>query len=847
MSRSPRLLLSLFVVLLCGWTTEASAASFIIPDDEVLIDRAEAIVTGTVRGSVPRRGDRGGIETIYTLDVDEVLKGSAGAVVELREWGGVLDGEWMVASGSPRYSVGSRYLVFLLRAPTGSWTTLELALGQFRFVEVANQMFLTRELGTSYVLGMPGDAGRSAPEFLSRIRDRVSVASMSQQYSSTPTVEANDLDTRSAATKGVAQWSSGSSVNYTISGAAASGSTRGDDGEERIIIGDPNGDIPGSFSGSGTIATAFFGGSTLGFTDRVDLTYSDIVVQDGVGTATGVTQEEYATVLTHELGHTIGFRHSNQNKFSESGSACAAPLPCSGSAVMNSFIISGLNGVLQTWDRAGLSSNYGSAPDQNYLIVDQSSLRPWYRSQSNVVWRISGEGGACSGPKISSGPVANPSAIELGQTAQLVVSATSSVGSLQYQWYRGTSGNTGSPVPGGTANAISVKPTQTSSYWVRVSDSCGSVDSVSVQIFVIVCEPVITSQPKGKVIGPGETTTLAVTAANATSYSWYAGSSGDISRFVGGGSILSVSPSQTTSYWVRVGNSCGSVDSGSATVQVLQCPPPSIVKEPVDIDLQAGEKATLQVVADGEGELRYEWYRGLSGDTSSLIASETDVLVLENIGSDLDVWARVYGECGYRDTRTAHIRLVTICTAPAIAREPGDETIFSGARALLQVEATGTSLIYQWFYRPGATTLEVKGATGPTLTTEPLFSDRTYFVRVRNNCGGISSRDATVTVSSCTPPSILSVTPGQRLDLGSRAELDVVVDGTAPIEIEWFEGESGDLSHPIEGADDPVLAVGPLGGTVRYWVRVSNSCGSVQSETIELRVDSVRNRPTHRR
>ncbi|MBW3671655.1 MAG: hypothetical protein KY432_08290, partial [Acidobacteria bacterium] len=787
----------LILTVLFGSMSSASAATFIVPEDEVLIDRAEFIFTGTVLSSTPRRTSDGGIETVYGVAVDEVLKGEVEGFVELREWGGMLDGEWMVASGTPHYETGARYLLFVTRFRDDSLTTLELSLGQFRFREVAGQSLLVRNLGDSSILGDHGNASRIATQFLSRIRDRVATHGTSSAAAAGLVPQANDLDTKGAAGKGASQWNSGSTVSYLISSTPASGNTTGNDLEDRIIVDDPNAVIQGTFSGSGTIATAFFGGTTGGFTDRINLTYSDIVVQDGVSSATGVTQEEYATVLTHELGHTLGFRHSNQNKFSDSGSTCGAPLPCSNTAVMNSFILSGLNGVLQSWDKAGVTSNYGSSPNADYLIVDQGSLRPWYRTNASVIWRISG-GGSCSGPAITSGPVASPTAIVPGESAQLSVSATASQGSLQFQWYRGVSGNTGAPIPGGTVNTISVSPAQTTSYWVRITDSCGSTDSPAVQVTVALCEPVITSPPKGKVIGPGETTTLTVGATNANTYHWYQGQSGNTTRPAGTGSILTVAPSQTTSYWVRVGNSCGFVDSDPVTVQVLQCPPPLIVQQPADIDLQTAEKATLQVVASGTGELAYQWYRGASGDTSNPLPETSSVLVIDNVVADIDIWVRVSDECGFRDSRAARVRIVTVCNPPRIVTEPDDVTIWSGERALLQVGATGTSLIYQWSYRGGAVVIDVKGATGPTHETEILERDRDYFVRVRNNCGTVQSRDVKVEVTECTPPVIISRTPDQELSLGSTMDIEVVTAGTEPMDFQWYEGSAGDTSQPID-------------------------------------------------
>lgn len=46
-----------------------------------------------------------------------------------------------------------------------------------------------------------------------------------------------------------------------------------------------------------------------------------------------------------------------------------------------------------------------------------------------------------------------------------------------YQWYQGTSRNTDSAIADATSASVTVSPSETTSYWVRVSNGCGTVDS----------------------------------------------------------------------------------------------------------------------------------------------------------------------------------------------------------------------------------------------------------------------------------------------------------------------------------------------------------------------------------
>ncbi|TCO54984.1 ExeM/NucH family extracellular endonuclease [Actinocrispum wychmicini] len=105
--------------------------------------------------------------------------------------------------------------------------------------------------------------------------------------------------------------------------------------------------------------------------------------------------------------------------------------------------------------------------------------------------------------------------------------------------------------------------------------------------------PTITTQPQDSTINSGGTATLTV-AANGTaplSYQWYAG--GDTSNPVGTGDTFTTPAlTATATYWVRVSNAAGHVDSRTATVTVTSAPntPPTIGPNPVpDLALTIGD------------------------------------------------------------------------------------------------------------------------------------------------------------------------------------------------------------------------------------------------------------------
>ena len=77
------------------------AAVAIVRSDETMIRMAPAIVTGTVLQTYPRLNDRGDIETVTRILVDESIKGNVpvGDIVYVVQFGGVLNGRFQRASG----------------------------------------------------------------------------------------------------------------------------------------------------------------------------------------------------------------------------------------------------------------------------------------------------------------------------------------------------------------------------------------------------------------------------------------------------------------------------------------------------------------------------------------------------------------------------------------------------------------------------------------------------------------------------------------------------------------------------------------------------------------------------
>src|SRR2546423_4160795 len=112
----------------------AGAATFPVPEDRALVDASTAIVVATAAESRGRFAAGGWIETVTTLHVDEVIKGSLALdAIDVVELGGAVGNVGYAVAGAPRYDTGERVLLFLETNDRGEWVAKNMAVGKFAF------------------------------------------------------------------------------------------------------------------------------------------------------------------------------------------------------------------------------------------------------------------------------------------------------------------------------------------------------------------------------------------------------------------------------------------------------------------------------------------------------------------------------------------------------------------------------------------------------------------------------------------------------------------------------------------------------------------------------------------
>ena len=142
------------------------------------------------------------------------------------------------------------------------------------------------------------------------------------------------------------------------------------------------------------------------------------------------------------------------------------------------------------------------------------------------------------------------------------------------------------------------------------------------------------------------------------------------------GGLLSGMPTTSGDFTltVRVTDSASTTAQGTFALHVTGCTAPLITLQPRSAIISSGETATLSVIATGTAPLAYQWYLGLSGDTSNPVGANATTLTTPALTTTTSYWVRISNTCGYTDSATATLTTgaaVSSVWVPVASHTPG--------------------------------------------------------------------------------------------------------------------------------------------------------------------------------
>jgi phospholipase C len=345
----------------------------------------------------------------------------------------------------------------------------------------------------------------------------------------------------------------------------------------------------------------------------------------------------------------------------------------------------------------------------------------------------------------------------------------------------------------------------------------------SFQVFGAALAPTVTIAAKPASIPAGVSTTLTVTAKNATQVI-VTGTNGSRYTLKATGGKQKVTPDETTSYTATATVTGGKV-SAKATVKVTLLPKPKVTITAYPTEVRAGSSSILTVTAENATQVILA---GTNGAKVTLTATGGKHAVSPD--STTIFTATASGPGGAESAKTTVT--VTPNPAPTVAITAKPESIKAGSSSTLTVTAVHASTVTVTGSDGSKYALNSDGglkAVTPAATTT--------YTATASGPGGKASKAATVTVTPNPPPSVTIVANPTTITSGNSSTLTVAATNATQVTITGTDGSSYSLQP--DGGGQPVsptatttytaTAMGP-GGTVSEGTTVTvNPAASLQS------------------
>jgi gliding motility-associated-like protein len=419
-----------------------------------------------------------------------------------------------------------------------------------------------------------------------------------------------------------------------------------------------------------------------------------------------------------------------------------------------------------------------------------------------------------------------------GTTLSLSVVATAG---SSYQW-----NYNGQAIPNATSASYSKNNIQSSdagNYTVSVINSCGNTTSASA-IVVVNTPPIINVQPQAQNVCVGSPVTFQVSTSNnpiaTLSYQWFESGTTIAGATNSSYTIQSANANNAAyTYSVEISNSCGTINSNSASLVVNQLPTVSISSDKTTECINTG---TISFTSNVTGNnLSYAWYQGqaLVGTSSSLTLSNFNASAA---GSYSLV---VSNSCASIISNSINIATMA---PPTITSDIISSSINAcvGSNISLSLIANtnnGGTLSYNWI--GGTNNLNTTTINNSyTINNFTAQNEGTYHVLVSNSCGIVSSGYVNIALNSLTN-AITTQPISSNVCNGNSYTLSVGLSGNYNnLTYSWLHN-----NIPISNSNSATYTISNVNSNSagNYSVVISSACDQVTSSIATVSLYSTPN------
>lgn len=394
---------------------------------------------------------------------------------------------------------------------------------------------------------------------------------------------------------------------------------------------------------------------------------------------------------------------------------------------------------------------------------------------------------------------------------------------LTYEWFFEAM-----PVGGNSPEFVidPVNETHEGSFYCRVSNGHGSVESNIAQLLVVESAPIINSYSEAQNLCQGETLTLSSdVTAELASYTWFLDGFGQV-HFGNTYVNSTISAALSGNYYCVVQNVCGSESTGMIAVSISDLP--VLISQSESVEVCEGSDVTLTISATGSS-LQYKWL----ADNVEIPGETNSELFIESVEYPNNIFYTpiVYNSC---ESITGNNIAISVLSVPHITAQPISQGDCDGEEISLYATAfSNIDVSYQWFNESGPLSGEESSMLS-IITEEGLIE--TFYCIISNACASVSTDTAVIT--GFEAPFITQQPTDSVVCAGNNASFHCKANGEEPLYYQWlFNGAIMPFDNTF-GVNTSTLEIDEVftGQQGLFTCYVYNQCGSATTDEALLTV-----------